>query len=233
VEGPPKRKGGRPEYYAYVSDQKVDMLRSSIPPKVSERLALELKLDLKVLSLSLGNRPAPEDRYSLARLVSEYLRDQGLVGTLEEPNEYFEGTMLMSWGPYGWRRDSTLLFFTGEMDGLYVGLGGSMKHAIGLGPSDGSYSDSGIAGMIEHFMSDDEVRRELNVSSLQEFQGGVDWDKFVGVAIKSAHEMAYFKAPPERMTFLARTLRKTLNPSHPARGLLGSPIYVAFATADS
>ena len=136
---------GRPVYYAYVSDEKVEMLRGSIPRQIRERIAVELKLDLKIVSASLSAKPTLEDRYQQARVVAEYLRNEDLVGSIEEPNEYFAGTMLMHWGPYGGYGDSSMVFFAGEQDDVCVGLGGSMRHAIGVGTAETMHSASAHA----------------------------------------------------------------------------------------
>ena len=39
-------------YYVYVSDSKVDMLYSQMPRGIRDRIAAELKIDLKVISAS-------------------------------------------------------------------------------------------------------------------------------------------------------------------------------------
>jgi hypothetical protein len=41
------------KYYVYVSRTKVDMLVSQIPPKISQRIAAELDIDLKLIQVKL------------------------------------------------------------------------------------------------------------------------------------------------------------------------------------
>jgi Family of unknown function (DUF7019)/Protein of unknown function (DUF2510) len=43
-------------YYVYASDAKIDMLYSQIPPKLLNRVIGELKLDVKLLAVSLRQR---------------------------------------------------------------------------------------------------------------------------------------------------------------------------------
>ena len=56
-------------YYVYVSDSKVDMLYSQMPSGLRDRIAAELKIDLKVVSVSVSGRRSEETRYSKLQLV--------------------------------------------------------------------------------------------------------------------------------------------------------------------
>jgi hypothetical protein len=87
------------KYYLYVSDTKLDMLYAQIPRPVLERLAVELKVDLKVLGVVLRTNPLEDEtRYAKLEVVTKYLEREGYVGTIDEPAEYFKGPVTMTWG---------------------------------------------------------------------------------------------------------------------------------------
>jgi Family of unknown function (DUF7019) len=58
------------KYYTYVSDAKLDMLFAQIPSRVSKRLSAELKVDFKVVSLTLKPESEPITRYGKSRIGS-------------------------------------------------------------------------------------------------------------------------------------------------------------------
>lgn len=60
-------------YYIYVSTAKVDMLYEQIPPKLLQRLVVEAKVDLKVLSVSVQSARTDASRYERLDLVEAYL----------------------------------------------------------------------------------------------------------------------------------------------------------------
>lgn len=86
-------------YYVYVSDVKIDMLFAQIPRSLLARVAGDLKLDLKLLSVTLKKETLPETRYSKLDVVTQALREAGEIGTIEQPKQYFSGAMSMGWGP--------------------------------------------------------------------------------------------------------------------------------------
>src|SRR5262245_61901519 len=74
-----------PRFYVYVSATKIDMLRPQVPSTVEEKLAAELKIDLKIVSATLKERSNAESLYHALRVVETYLDREGLIGTLEDP----------------------------------------------------------------------------------------------------------------------------------------------------
>lgn len=120
------------EYYVYISDAKLDMLYEQIPTRLRDRLATELKIDLKLFSTAFSEHPSEKSKFAKLKLVTDFITKNEQVGTIDEPQSYFAGTLEMSWGPYG-IGDEQIVYFGGFNDKTIVGLGGSLKHVIGNG----------------------------------------------------------------------------------------------------
>ena len=128
------------DYYVYISDAKVDMLLAQIPEKNRRSIAAELKIDLKLLSLTLkdGGEAAP-NRISRVKAVAEHLRRNNWVGAVRDRPEYIEGTLEMAYGLIE-RRDGgeTAAAFVGHSDREMLVLVGSVHHMIGsVSPAQG------------------------------------------------------------------------------------------------
>ena len=72
-------------YYSYVSDAKLDMLYDQIPSKSFSQIIAELKLDLKVVSVSLRRRHTDATRYGKLDVVESYIERNFDVGTVSDP----------------------------------------------------------------------------------------------------------------------------------------------------
>jgi len=87
-------------YYLYISDTKIDMLFDQIDQSILKRISAEVKVDLKVASLTLreANSPVPT-RDAKLRIVERFIELHHNVGTVGEPGqEYFRGQSNMTWG---------------------------------------------------------------------------------------------------------------------------------------
>jgi hypothetical protein len=125
-----------PRYYVYVSDAKLDMLHGQIPRKLRDRIAKDLKLDLKLVSLSLTEVPTQENRYSKVAVVEDYLERDGGVGSVGAPGRYIRDTLDMTWGHADPRTaPDDAVYFAAETPEAFVLLGGSTKHLVGSGPA--------------------------------------------------------------------------------------------------
>jgi hypothetical protein len=116
-------------YYVYASDTKIDMLYSQIPQNLLSRFVAELKLDVKVLAVSLKKRETDETLYSKLTVVERYLREKEEIGSIAEPKTWFEGELPLRSGV--WR--DRILYFQGIQDGVFLALIGSPHHRIGHG----------------------------------------------------------------------------------------------------
>jgi hypothetical protein len=115
--------------YIYISDTKVDMFYAQIPPKALEGMAIEQKVDLKVVGMALSKHTPESTRYSKLKVVSAFIENHETIGTVDDPKEFFSGVMPMRWGPVG--QDNVMVYFGGVTDRTILGLGGSLKHVIG------------------------------------------------------------------------------------------------------
>jgi hypothetical protein len=69
------------------------MLFDQIPQRFLEYISAELKVNLGVVSASVKTPPSKLNRYTALRMVEHYLRNNSLIGTVESPREYFQGTI--------------------------------------------------------------------------------------------------------------------------------------------
>ncbi|MET7363839.1 SAVMC3_10250 family protein [Streptomyces sp. NPDC005562] len=116
-------------YYLYVSTAKVDMLYGQIPQKLLRRLAVEAKLDLKVVSLALQASPSETTTYDRLDLVEAYLDREHDVSWMTEPAAWFRGEAALRVAGYGDPDGPTLM--TGYDGDTVVALIGSADHLIG------------------------------------------------------------------------------------------------------
>lgn len=117
-------------YYTYVSDAKLDMLYDQIPSKLLSRIVAELKLDVKVISVSIRERQTDATRFGKLAVVESYIDRHFDVGTVSDPAPWFRGQLNLRSGVYG-DEPSGLLYFSGMQDGVLVALIGSAHHLIG------------------------------------------------------------------------------------------------------
>jgi len=131
-------------YYLYISDAKLDMLFEQIEHRQRRRISAEVKVDLKLASLTLRSveDPAPA-RAAKLRIVERFIERHHQVGAVGQPDvEYVRGSMLMRWGHIPMRRPAappeinpSLVFFKGEAEGQVVMLAGSRHHMLGESPT--------------------------------------------------------------------------------------------------
>jgi hypothetical protein len=221
-------------YYIYVSDAKVEMLYEQLPRPLLSRLAAEVKVDLKVIGVTIKQAESqPTVRAAKLAIVERYLESQFPVGTIENPGSYFRGCMSMKWGWARLEREEAMALFVGHKESETVVLGGSRKHVLGEMPSEGpgaSYPLS-IVGALRDKISDD----PRFASFAPEDEEGVradhppeDW--------LSAAVFVDVESLPQTVEFLARNLLDgTVEvPEDGLRGpveqrhvTLGTPLFVA------
>ena len=121
----------------YVSDLKLQVLAEQIPVRVRRDIAAELKLDFKLVSLTLsspaiGKSLPGEGRIAKLALVEEHMKRSGQIGGLDAKLGYFEALAEMDWAPL----DEKTVLFCGFIDGLLLALGGSVSHLLGEPPTE-------------------------------------------------------------------------------------------------
>jgi Family of unknown function (DUF7019) len=128
-------------YFLYVSDSKLDMLFEQIDPALRRRISAEVKVDLKIASVTLRQAEHSTARIAKLRVVERYIDGHHEVGTVAAPGrDFFRGRMDMQWGwlARGDHPDDRLpvVFFRGHQDHDFVALAGSRRHVIGERPAD-------------------------------------------------------------------------------------------------
>jgi hypothetical protein len=242
------RKDQRLRYYIYISSTKVDSFFDQIPLGLRKRIAADLKLDLKLISVTLRENVSNETRISKLAVVDKYFENQPDVGTLANPRAYIRGRLSMRWGP--WHTSPGLIYFDGVSQNALVGLGGSRSHVIGEPPA-GQEAAAWSAGyniiMALTKSGDipelDEFRAFLNPAPGSPYEAS-EWagaaqdppDAHL-TAVQVAHRyMLEKRYPSQEMEFFARVYFSGDPPEPPVEGdpkysqvVLGSPIWVALA----
>jgi hypothetical protein len=124
-------------YLVYLSDLKLQMFLDQIGEPVRRSVAVELKLDLKLVSLTLASSAADRSlrqRSRLAKLavVEHYIQQHQYVGDLTSRHGYLVAHAEMDWKPLD---DNETVLFCGYAGSLLVVLGGSISHLWGRPPA--------------------------------------------------------------------------------------------------
>jgi hypothetical protein len=235
------------KYYVYISDAKVDMLLPQIPHEDKRRIATELKIDLKILSAARKTEADIEDnRIKRLEAVCNFISEYGNVGSVDEPDEYIAGTLLLNWGDIRyWKfEDANAVFFTGETEQSYVGLGGSAKHVIGSTSNKDHYMANStfphlVYVLIRSFEntlipSDKSLllkcRKLLEEVEIKSHKPPLTESKIEHLALDAlGYAVMYGQSmlPAQRLEFLAKRLFYGRNPKK--KYILATPIYVAMA----
>jgi hypothetical protein len=218
--------GERVRYYVYASDAKIDMLFSQIPAKLLSRIVGELKLDLKVLSVSVRQRESEETLYGKLRVVETFVERELDVGSVAQSASWFRGEMPMRSGVWGGQPDG-LAYFSGLQDGVLLALIGSAHHLLGQrsDPSAIRVSYSGLPVLVSMM-----AREEPDAPSAQrrdEIAQMPDDDHVIQEVFDFADALTGVRQPSE---FLARRLLHgpVADPSGQVESvLLATPLYVA------
>jgi hypothetical protein len=216
------------KFYLYISDAKIDMLLPQIPHETKKKIATELGFDLKIFKASRKSEEEIEDnRISRLEAVVAFLRDYGNLGSVDEPDDFFEGDQEMSMA-----QDPSGVLFTSLDEDLALCLAGSTKHLIGnYAAGNGSAMMSismGIYGALREY----EKKGELSDSQQQ-------FDPSIAVHRVAEEFNRDAGVPRQRVEFIAkRLLHKQVSiPDHRNPGkekfggqvLLGTPLYMALA----
>jgi hypothetical protein len=246
-----KRDPAELKNYLYVSDSKVDMLYAQIPAPLRDKIAVELKIDLRLFSASVRPIEQTETRYSKLRLVTRYLEWHLPMGTVDEPGTYFRGRLPMRWGPLGSRSRSheqgPFTLFAFHEGRKYLALVGSSSYVTG--GEDFRESHQGQSRLeqpgaprpssynlvqVEEYI--DNSRADLEQYLLQE--GRLDQGASAGppppeadpasaqLLQKVNYLVANFRGPIQELEFIAvRLLSGALQTG--TQVVLGTPLYVA------
>ena len=167
--------------------------------------------------------------YDKLDLVSSFLENEGTIGTVDSPKQYFKGILSMRWGFYGRDEKSQLVYFGGVTDaGTNVGLGGSIHHVLG--------KERGSSHIHTHslpFAITNKLNEELNIPLTPrdefEMEGQNRTFALNDEAYLEAVSLATVKmeGPLQNLEFLAQKL--VTGGDNRKKVVLGTPIYVAVA----
>jgi hypothetical protein len=206
------------KYYLYLSDTKVDMLYSQIPKNILDKIAVELGINLGIFSLTAkGKGNQEQSRYEKLRVVVNYIENNMDVGTIDQPREYFKGSLPMRWS----RISEGLVYFVGETAETILGLGGSVRHVIGdLGGESRQWAgNSSLPSILEV------LKRKFGSSPEEDLEA-------LNVIATSLFN---FGGPQQHLEFLSKRLIEGsiseewyVSLAHKkSHTILGAPIYVA------
>jgi len=210
------------KYYTYISDTKVDMLYAQIPKGIRSKIAAGLKIDLQLLELSFSEKPTQETRYSKLDVVTDYIRRNLDMGSVDQPEAYFQERLPMSWGFYGFPREKQIVYFGGETEKTILGLAGSINHMIGRVPDKAPPTTDQTVPFILEVLEKVE-RSNSKVSTISSSRQEASWLR----AVELATSQIFRQGPKQQLEFLAK--RFIGGPLRDKQVLLGSPLYVAIA----
>jgi hypothetical protein len=213
-------------YYLYISDSKLDMLFEQIDQRALKKLSAELKIDLKVASLTLreADSPAPT-RIAKLRIVERFIRAHHNVGTIHEPGgEYFSGQLNMRWAHIA----GGLVCFKGTDPESSTGiiLAGSIYHVLDEVPrSNLQVPRSQLYGIMDILL---EVARygEPRYAAAPTIQRA-----WWALSRHGREADTFGDLPTQQLDFLAVPLAETppLKNMKENRIVLATPLYVAMA----
>jgi hypothetical protein len=233
-------------YYLYVSDAKLEMLYAQMPARLRDKIATELKVDLKVIGATVSTKDRPETRYSKLDLVREYLTTHTQIGSVSNPESYFAGTVSMQWGLITGPASGRIVYFGGEEGNVVLGLAGSRHHVVGFqgeGIVDAPPSYGAGSSMMPYIL--EQLENNLaatlegetfaDTSPVVELEGAdafPDSDTRDAQALKTVlYATRNLLGPRQSLEFLAKRLLtgRLAMPVGERDVLLGTPLYVALA----
>ncbi len=205
-------------YYVYISESKVEMLYSQIPPSLLENIAGKLTIDLKLIKTEFSESPKEKTLHSKIQIVENYLSEQGLIGDTKSPKSYIKGSEIMRWGQY----PSGLVYF-GSVTDVIIGLGGSEKHVIGNVGNSHPHSHSATPNLV--------AALKEQVVPPSPHEGNPESVALAGVELATTQ----MDGLQQKMEFLAKNLicfpsdsfEYTWGGRSGKPVILGSPLYVA------
>lgn len=195
----------------YSSDFTSEMLFALIPEQIRFELASDLGIEREHLS-GLGQGPRIHTLRAAKRaIIKEHLTRNMRIGTIDEPGEYFSGTLQARWGCYG----EAHVLFGGETDRTIVSLAGEIQNMI--------QPTHEVVGNI------DQVTLSVITSFCNGGQRSAPPEGRLADLILSAVVRAIrsFKDPPQPVEILARPL--LVGKFGERRVVLASPLYVISA----
>ena len=209
------------------------MLYSQISEAALKRITGKFGFNIGIINAEVNVQEQKDlNRFNKLKIVMKYLEEMEQIGSIDNPNTYFRGNLPMVWGDLD-VEGNHFAYFGGSNERTIVGLGGSIKHIIGLENINWNkslplwYYDSSVSYVLVNALKDEVIRRR-NESYLANSIFRVD--KRLKISLNE-------KLPQkQKMEFCAKRLfhgsisSRDMNPGDLRyQVLLGSPMYVALA----
>lgn len=190
------------------------MLWDQISINDRERISTEIKVNIGIISAGLKGQERDESLYSKLKVVSQYLRTNKLIGTINKPNTFFKGTIDMTWQETEDYSDERVVLFHGiDADSnKIIKLVGSASHIIGMNKLE---TASLVYGNPSFWAK---IYNGLNTTSEKEIM-----DKLYDLEcdLKNQSEEGIDDSKKPKLEFIAKTYISNEG------FILGSPIYIA------
>ena len=216
------------KHYLYVSETKIDILYPQIVKTILDNIDDESNINAGFSSTLTANPDNEKTIYDKLDLVSSFLENEGTIGTVDSPKQYFKVILPMRWGSYGWDEKSQLVYFGGITDaGTVLGLGGSMDDVLGKERGSSHANPNSLPFAIANKLS-----VELNIPLIPgdkyEIEGqsrafALNDESYLEAASLATDQM---EGSLQNLEFLAQ---KLIAGGDDRRVVLGTPIYVAVA----
>lgn len=224
------------KYFLYISDSKLEMLYEQIASAIERRVSIEWKLDGKFASVSRRREESRrENRHEKLATVLNALEHKTLIGTIDDPREYFRGNLDMRWGMFQDfgrpENEPPLVYFGGRTRKTIFGLGGSSRHVVGFQGASSTGSRSSTPSLVGALLK--------GTGTNGRGAGAGDWnadydDQDALDAVMWATET--LRPPNTKLEFVAKTLLtgkvrdNIFTKSKLSRAVLGTPLYVAMVS---
>ena len=228
--------GNSERTYIYYSEDKIrDYQQRVTPSKWKSALGRLEQLEAKVLGSggTLKFRPpAPDTMLGSMQTMFSDLASQGMVGTFDEPRDYFHGTLVFHYGFFNLVKPP-VIFLVGATDRTLVALGGSQKHVRGL--RDGK--EIPVADGARVVVMEPDVASLIYASEAR--PAGLPSEEpplARGEDIRARHVASMsknWKSRPEKMEFEVLAHKELISPvsapytESPMNVLIGSPVFIA------
>jgi hypothetical protein len=238
-------RGNALRYYLYISDTKIDQLVAQVPPKQLKRIAVEAKIDLKLIQLTLKQNPVEENRISRLRIAERFIDSSDGVGTVDEPGPWIRGTLALRWGPLSGEFGSSrfaapdVVFFIGRTPQTIIGMGGSMAHVLGAASNEptASYKPGSATFILANYFERVlplPTNETLSPSAVVEDTPGEKWALALRVLEtdlerKLESDLSVAKLPKQTVTFLAKRLLVEAGNDEGPTAVVATPLFVALA----
>jgi hypothetical protein len=225
------------EYYAYLSEHTIQRLFEQIPKRALSSIAVELGIDIKILTakLTMNKNDSERTLTSQVRAVVKYLEKEEPqnIGTVDNPKKYVKGTLQMFsyFLPQGFgvKEDATpeLIYYGGSTEETILGLAGAASYVYAS--TDGSMSH--ISSSLPHLVS--VIAKEYKItSSHPRFRQRQVSISQVLDTIEYMEEYNREDAHLQSFSFFAKLKLDSKNVATwnaDKRVLLASPLYIAYA----